>query len=227
MSTSPLNATEVATFLQDNPEFFQEHADLFANLKVPHPHAASAISLGERQILTLRAKAKDLEWQLSSLVYNASGNERIARTLTDWCAHMLAEDDAARLPDAIVDGLRSLFDLPAVTLRLWNLPRLPEGPYTLAPDAELLAYARTLSKPYCGPLQGQLPAAWLDEPPASLAIVPLGADQGAEPFGLLVIASSEADRFTPDMGTTFLETLGRLASAALGRLAHAPARQDG
>ena len=225
MNSSPLNAADVAAFLQQNPGFFQEHADLFANLKVPHPHAAHAISLGERQILTLRAKAKDLEWQLSNLVFNASGNERISRTLTDWCAHMLAEDDAARLPEAIVEGLRSLFDLPAVTLRLWNLPRLPEGPYALAPDAELLAYARTLSKPYCGPLQGQPPAAWLDEPPASLAIVPLSAGEGAEPFGLLVIASDDAARFTADMGTTFLETLGRLASAALGRLAHAPANQ--
>ena len=224
MSSSSLNAADVAAFLQHHPDFFQEHADLFANLKVPHPHAANAISLGERQILTLRAKAKDLEWQLSSLVHNASGNERISRTLTDWCAHMLAEDDAERLPAAIIEGLQSLFDLPAVTLRLWNLPRLPEGPCTLDPDAGLLAYARALSTPYCGPLQGQPPAAWLDEPPASLAIIPLGAGQGAAPFGLLVIASDEPTRFTPDMGTTFLETLGRLASAALGRLAQA--RQD-
>lgn len=225
MSPTPLNAAEVAAFLQQNPGFFQEHADLFADLKVPHPHAAQAISLGERQILTLRAKAKDLEWQLSSLVYNASGNERIAHTMTGWCAHMLAEDDATRLPEAIVEGLRSLFELPAVTLRLWGLPRLPEGPYSLTPDAALLQYAQTLSTPYCGPLQGQMPAAWLDEPPASLAIIALGASAETPPFGVLVIGSDDPARFTADMGTTFLETLARLASAALGRLAQA-APQD-
>lgn len=218
MSSSHLNAAEVAAFLQQHPEFFQEHADLFADLKVPHPHAKQAISLGERQILTLRAKAKDLELQLSSLVYNASGNERIARTMTGWCAHMLAEDDAQRLPEAIVEGLRSLFDLPAVTLRLWDLPRLAEGPYSLTPDDELRQYAQTLSTPYCGPLQAQTPASWLDEAPASLAIVALG-DKDAQPYGLLVIGSDDATRFTSDMGTAFLETLARLASAALSRLA--------
>lgn len=225
MSQTQLSADDVAVFLQQNPGFFQTHADLFANLQVPHPHAAHAISLGERQILTLRAKAKELEWKLSSLVHNATGNERISRTLTDWCARMLAEDNATRLPAAIVEGLQSLFELPAVTLRLWGLPGLPEGTYVMPqPDADLLRYAESLHTPYCGPLQDQTPAEWLEEPPASLAIIALRPSRDDIPLGLLVIGSDEPGRFTSDMGTTFLETLAQLASAALSRLTHTPAR---
>src|SRR3546814_69835 len=66
-----LSAEHIAQFLQDNPSFFQDHADVFANLRVPHPNETRAISLGERQIMTLRARAKDLEWKLSGLVHNA------------------------------------------------------------------------------------------------------------------------------------------------------------
>ncbi|HXE19816.1 MAG TPA: DUF484 family protein, partial [Castellaniella sp.] len=55
--------------------------------------------------------------------------------------------------------------------------------------------------------------------PASLAILPLRTASGADPVGLLVMGSDDAQRFTPDMGTTFLELIGTLAGAALGRLA--------
>src|SRR5690554_4811968 len=122
MTATPLSAQDVARFLQDNPDFFTAHAKIFADLKVPHPHQAHVISLGERQILTLRARARDLEWQLSGLIQNATGNERISKLLIDWCATLLSEDNAERIPDLIVQGLSRLFDLPDIALRLWDLP---------------------------------------------------------------------------------------------------------
>src|SRR3546814_3578354 len=72
--------------------------------------------------------------------------------------------------------------------------------------------------PYCGPLQDQEAAGWLGEPPASLAIVALRPDDGSAPFGLLVLGSNDAERFTPDMATDFLEIINGLASASLRRL---------
>src|SRR3546814_4237150 len=59
---------------------------------------------------------------------------------------------------------------------------------------------------------------WLGEPPASLAIVALRPDDGSAPFGLLVLGSNDAERFTPDMATDFLEIINGLASASLRRL---------
>ena len=37
-------------------------------------------------------------------------------------------------------------------------------------------------------------------------------------FGLLVLASPDATRYTADMGTEFLSRVGEIASAALSRL---------
>lgn len=217
MSNS-LNAEDVAQFLQTHPEFFQEHADVFANLRVPHPHETRAISLGERQIMTLRAKAKDLEWKLSGLIHNATGNEKISKTLRAWCCRMLAENDAAQLPGHIVRSLGDLFDLQTIALRVWDLPALTDSEFNQDVTDSIRQYARELATPYCGPMQNQEAAGWLGTPPASLAIVALRPADSSEPIGLLVLGSEDAERFTSDMATDFLSTISELASASLCRL---------
>lgn len=219
MNSSPLTPETVAQFLQDNPDFFVTHSDLFANLRVPHPHEARAISLGERQIMTLRAKSKDLEWKLAGLIQNASGNEKISGNLIEWCRIMLAQDDASQLPRHIVEGLAELFQLSDIALRVWNLPRLEDDAHVLQDvDDATRTYARELAQPYCGPYKEQPGGTWLASPPASLAIIALREHENSEPFGLLLLGADDSERFTPDMGTAFLQTIGDLASASLTRL---------
>jgi uncharacterized protein YigA (DUF484 family) len=201
MSADSLSAESIANFLKENPSFFREHADIFSELRVPHPNETRAISLGERQIMTLRARTKDLEWKLSGLVQNASGNERISKTLTDWCCRMLAEDDCQQIPAHIVRSLSDMFDLPAVALRLWDVPKLTNSEFTEDVTEAVREQARGLTKPYCGP-----------------ALIALRPDGQAEPLGLLVLGSSDPEHFSLDMGTMFLETINRLASASLTRL---------
>lgn len=218
MSTESLSAADIASFLQENPDFLQDHADVFASLRVPHPHETRAISLGERQIMTLRAKAKDLEWKLSGLVGNATANERINKALHAWCCRMLAEHNPEQLPGHIVRSLGDLFELPTIALRLWDVPELADSEFTQDVDDLVRDFAGALAKPYCGPLRGQQVAAWLGTPPASLAIVALRPPGSDTPFGLLVLGSDDVHRYTEDMGTAFLDTVGELAGAALSRL---------
>src|SRR5699024_1823346 len=120
MPEHSITADQIANFLQKNPEFFNQHANLFAELRVPHPHQSKAISLGERQIITLRGRMRDLEWQLAGLIENATGNQRISKLLIDWCAGLLAQVDTSQIPNEITSGLSRLFDLPDIQLRIWN-----------------------------------------------------------------------------------------------------------
>ncbi len=218
MSEINFSAQDVADFLQSHPEFFYEHAELFAGLRVPHPHENRAISLGERQILTLRTRTKDLEWKLAGLMHNASNNEKISATLGAWCRRMLAEPDATALPAHLIRGLSDLFDLPTIALRLWDLAGLGAGEFTRDITESIKNYARELVDPYCGPPAGQEAAAWLAVPPASLAIVALRPVGTRDTLGLLVLGSNEPDRFTADMATDFLQIINGLASASLLRL---------
>lgn len=219
MTAPSLSAHDIARFLQDNPDFFTDHANVFADIKVPHPHQAHAISLGERQILTLRARTRELEWQLSGLIQNATGNERISKLLIDWCASLLAEDDPHRLPELITHGLSRLFDLPDIALRVWNLSRVPEdSPYTRDISPAVQQDTENRNRPYCGPVNGHDAAKWLPDTVESLALLPLERGTPAQSIGLLVLGSADATRFTEDMGTEFLQTIATLASAALSRL---------
>jgi len=220
MTAMSLSADDVAHFLRKNPDFFTEHASILADLRVPHPHQAHAISLGERQILTLRARTRDLEWQLSGLIQNATGNERISTLLIDWCAGLLSENDPRRLPELIVQSLSRLFELPGVALRLWDLSDSIAGS-EFAQDISPAIQQEThdLDRPYCGPASGHDVTSWLTDMPESLAMLPLKAGSPARTIGLLVLGSPDARRFTEDMGTDFLQTIASLASASLLRLA--------
>lgn len=215
--TQPLSAQEVATFLQENPGFMAEHADVFSALEVPHPHQARAISLGERQILTLRDRLRDFEFRFAELVRNAALNETTTTKLIDWCARMLAEHSTLRLPGEITLGLAEHFNLQEVGLRVWGLDLPPEGVGEPVSD-DVKAFADSLAAPYCGTDTQFAAAAWLAARPASLAIVALRNGPKEPAFGLLVLGSDDPDRFAPEMGTAFLETVARLAGAALRRL---------
>lgn len=220
MTSDTLTPLDIAEFLQRHPQFFTDHAELFASLTVPHPYQTQAISLGERQVLTLRARAKAHEARLMQLLHHASGNEQITQSLMLWCARMLGEADAAQIPAQIIRSLTDQFDLDAIALRTWDLAGLQDSEFAQDVTPAIRAFAQTLAAPYCGPFEDQAVAAWLAKPVASLAILPLKTLTGNAPVGLLVLGSEDPERFTPDMGTDFLELIARLAGAALGRLAH-------
>ena len=78
----------------------------------------------------------------------------------------------------------------------------------------------SLTAPYCGVNSGFEAASWLPEPALaqSLALLTLRTAPGADAFGMLVMASPDAERFRSDMGTEFLTQIGDLAAAALTRL---------
>ena len=56
-----MKSEEVARYLLENPQFFEEHAELISRMVIPHPHGGRTISITERQMLSLRDKNKQLE----------------------------------------------------------------------------------------------------------------------------------------------------------------------
>src|SRR5690606_5637984 len=188
----------------------------FPGLRATAPNATPGISVAGRPIPTLHNRCKELEWKLAGLLHNATGNERISQQLMQWCCDMLAEDDASQLPALIVERLEGIFELPSVVLRVWE--KEGPAPYVQEIGDALKLYAESRSTPYCGPADKSPAAEWLGASAKSLACIALRTDAGQAPFGMLVLGSDDPERFTEDMGTDFLETIGRLASAGLQRL---------
>jgi hypothetical protein len=217
---SSFRADEIAAFLQSNPQFFEEHAELISQIVIPHPHGGRAISITERQMLTLREKNRDLERKLGELLEFGEQNDAISEKMHRLSVAMIAAGTFQSVVHALEYHLREDFAVPHVTLRLWQNPEQgAELPEFTAVGEELQVFADTLSRPYCGSTSGFETATWFGEQAAHIRSQALIALQNAGgTIGMLALGSEDANRFYADMGTLYLERLGEFVSAALARV---------
>lgn len=146
-----MNAQDVADYLQQHPEFFDEHATLFATLTVPHPHGGRAIPLAERQMITLRDKNRALELKVAELMRYGQENDAIAERLARWTRMLLLQRAPRLLPETLTGSLEEIFSVPHVALTLWEASdEYVEAARTADAPAELIGYVQGLHRPYCG-----------------------------------------------------------------------------
>lgn len=212
-----MRSEDVARYLQDHPEFFEQYADMLAGINIPHPHGGRAIPLSERQILTLREKNKVLESKLRELVQFGEDNDAIGEKVHRVSLELIKAADLDSAVGALLRNLREDFTVPHVALRLWPAGDPAHAAAYAGASAEVRAFAESLAHPYCGQKAMFETAQWLGDASdivKSFAYVPLA---GPQVLGLLMLASEEAERFYPEMGTLYLKRLGELAGTAFAR----------
>ena len=215
-----MKSEDVARYLHDHPEFFDQYADMLALVTLPDPHSGRAISITEKQLFNLRDKVRTLESKLVELIGFGEENDAIGGKVHGLAVALIAAADQAGVIRALYSHLGGAFAVPHVTLRLWGAGQ-GEGHELAAVADAAKAFASGLQRPYCGTVTGQESLAWFGEAAThlrSMTQVPL-REPGGACFGLLVMASEEPHRFYPELGTLYLERIGELASAALLRVA--------
>ncbi|MBR7782207.1 DUF484 family protein [Undibacterium sp. LFS511W] len=213
-----MNSSEIVTYLLDNPQFFEEHAELLSTVRLTSPVMGKAISLQERQMEVVRDKYRTLELKLSDLMRNAESNLDISQKFQRWTRELLQTRNDIDLPHVLTQSMKDIFGLPHATLRVWNVtPEFAHGWFAEAVSDDARLFAKGLNAPFCGPNQDFEAARWLegDTPVASVAMLPLRSAAGAPVFGLLVLGSDDASRYTKDMATDFLVQIADTAAAAL------------
>jgi uncharacterized protein YigA (DUF484 family) len=217
-----MKSDEVANFLAEHPDFFQQRPELLGLLDVPHPQNGQAISLVERQSLVLRERVRTLEAKLAELIRHGEENDIIVDKLVRWSRGMLAQPEPAQLPATLVADLKSGFAIPFAAVRLWNvLEEYAALDFARPVGADAIRLAASMNAPFCGSNVGFDAAAWMSADPElikSLAMLPLRVGVNTEAFGMLVLGSPDKDRFQITMGTAFLARIAELSSAALARL---------
>jgi hypothetical protein len=213
---------EVAQFLTQHPDFFDQHPEVLVDVAIPHPQDGHAVSLVERQSMILRERIKSLELRLADMLRHGEENDAIAERLVHWARALLAQTDPTRLPATALDELMRQFDVPFGALRLWGVAPQYAGYEWAQPAGEdIVRLASGMQAPFCGSNVGFEAAAWMAPDPAairSLAMMPLRVSGDAKAFGLLALGSPDHERFQITMGTAFLSRIAELASAALARL---------
>ena len=201
-----MRAEDVANYLVDHPQFFEEHTALLADINLPHPHGGRTISLAERQLLTLRERVKELEKQLRELLAFAKENDALQLKVHQFNCALFGPYDRAALQSLVTHNLRDIFAVPHSALHLWR-----DEP----PSAEVLAFADEHVQPVCAHHAIADTLAWFGEAGQhlrSFAYLPLRAN--GQTIGLLVLASEDKERFYPEMGTLFLQRIAETLGSA-------------
>lgn len=208
---------EIAGYLQQHPEFFEQYADMVAEIFIPHPHGGRTISISERQILSLREKGKQLETKLHEIIQFGEENDALGEKMHRLTLALFGARDIGGALNAVYSSLREDFAVPHVALRIWRGGGSDSLPEFAPVSTATREFAASLAHPYCsahamvdtGSLFGEA------EPHLrSFSYVPL---RDGEIFGLLAFGSEDPQRFYPEMGTLYLQRLGDLVAAALLR----------
>ena len=218
---NPITEDDIANYLANTPDFFVRHAELLAAVQLNSPHGHRAVSLQERQAEMLRDKIKLLEQRIMEMMRNGNDNVILSNKILRWAGSLLQGGDAKQLPQQMADDIEMQFAVPQVGLRLWDVAAAyAKEAFAQGVSDDLKLFASSLTEPFCGLNTGFESVNWLKTPAAitSLALIPLRVGPSTPAFGLLVLASSDAQRFSSGMGTDFLARIGELASAALSRL---------
>lgn len=217
-----MKSDDVAQYLSQHADFFEQHPELLSALMVPHPQNGQAISLIERQSILLRDRIRSLEARVADMIRHGEENDAIADRLVQWSRALLQQNSAVRLPDTLVTEVKRLFDVPFAAVRVWAAAPSFAGIEATQPVSDdVLRLASSMQSPFCGSNVGFEVAHWMasdEKQIASLAMLPLRADGEPAAFGMLVLGSPDRDRFQITMGTTFLARMADLASAAMSRL---------
>ena len=217
---NPITEDDIADFLANTPDFFERHAQLLSSVHLMSPDNHRSVSLQERQAQMLRDKIRALEMRIMDMIRHGNENMIITEKLQKWACELLQTPAAERVPSAL-KNIEARFQVPQVAVRLWGVSEVfADAAYAQAVSEEVKQSVATYAAPFVGASSGVEAVQWLHEPSqaASVALLPLRLSKDATPFGLLVLASPDAQRFNSGMGTDFLEHLAELCSAAFSAL---------
>ena len=218
--SNAVSGEAVAAWLKATPDFFMDHADVFLAMRIPHPQGGHAISMVERQLISLRERNTQLEKQLSELIGYGQHNDGLIEKLHRLTLALLRAPNAEVTLDVVNESMRSDFSIPFSSIRWWGGQIADTSLAALMGcSGEFRSYIAGLDRPYVGPNAAHESRSWLiagegEGELRSFAYVPLN-DGGV--CGVLMLASADSGRFTPDMATDVLTRLAHLTSAALAR----------
>jgi len=218
--------SRVIEYLQKNPAILMDYPDIFSSLSIPH-QTGGATSLVERQLRLLREENQHLKSKIEGLVSIARENEELNQRFHRLALELMETEQLHDLLAMVQDQVQTFFYTDFVCFRF--LPGTNETGNTTLDGLYLGADSSIVKritpwiegrKPICGQQDDAINRELFgaDVHIASCAFIPL---YHTRDLGLLCLGSVSAERFSPSMGTIFLQHLGELVSNRLKNLLRA------
>lgn len=211
---SGVEASDVEIFLQDNPDFFNEHLGLLEKISIPHP-SGNVISLVSKQLELFRNRHHEMENELNVLIDIARNNDDSANKMHELTLAVLEADTLDVAIENLDEVLKECFLTDFFAIKIITEKELETAMPNIFVKAEnegLTHFVKELTSNHssCGrPTLAQ--AEFLFGSNAlevqSCAIIPMAF---LEIEGIIAIGSRNADRFSRDMGRLFLTQISEI-----------------
>ena len=210
----------MAEYLQANPDFFNKHPELIAELEIPHERGA-AVSLVEKQVAVLREQNQQTRKRLHELIEIARQNEELARRMHQLALTLMEADEPKDIFKTMYENLKKNFHADRAVVRLFADPAFvdsfPTDEFSGKEVTEQSLFKSIIDKrlPLSGRMKRQQQVFLFGDDGdeiASSVLVPLHGEGWG---GILAIGSFDAERFQPGMGVELLANLGEILSFIL------------
>lgn len=215
-----VTAEMVANFLRRNPDFFDQHPELLAQLQIPHS-GGDVVSLVQRQVALLREQNEQSRKRLRELIEIARRNEELATRMHHLSLKLMDVAEPKDIFATLYDDLRRNFNADKVAVRLFAEPAFVDsfaGEEFAGTGLKEMALFKSIiekRKPLSGKLKRQQQVFLFgdsgDEVKSGVLVPLRGPDWG----GVLAIGSANPERFQEGMGVELLRNLGEVLSLIL------------
>ena len=189
------------------------------SMLINQPTNTDIISLDDHRFLRLQEKQLILENNLSTLLSRAKDNEHIINGLHKLALVCLQANTLQQLRNQVRALLLEHFQLPHVELALFH-----KKSHAKAINPALISATQSMHEPLCGYYAHASVIALFPQKIKlqSFAQLPLftvhPSGKSKQTLGLLVFASEDGQHFQANADHHYLQKMGELVSAAVGRI---------
>ena len=219
-----ITADQIAEYLQDHLNFFEEHPELVRELKLL-TDSGDAISLVEFQLRKLRDHIRQLEKENDHMIETARINSVLFEKTRSLVLSLLDARDLADLAIVLDEKLANGFDIPAVRLLLSDQFNIVDGLSLIqAVEAESLEeggkLAQTVSDkaPSIGRLTRNRRTALFGKDADTIESFATLALVRGHTYGILALGHPDPAHFQSNQDTLFLDHIGEALALILPRL---------
>ena len=226
-----LSEEAVALYLQRNPDFFRRHANVLADMSLPH-NSGNAVSLIERQVAILRERSIQTRHKLGELMEAAKDNDALFNTTQSLVIDLLNTESINSTFVEMEQQLKQNFGVETASIALISSDSENKSASSEAIEPRFIRHIDDAkieitgiinnSQSLCGTLREQeadfiFPAA--SRAIGSVALTTRKITDGSKEGSLLMLAVAHhnAEHYNSNTGTLFLDYLCDILTALVKR----------